>query len=432
MVREVPNTAKQTSRSMHSPQPRKPLKILYRLLSLSRPPHLFSETLATVLETATPIPIPPEDVVEQDSSATQDSSAASIALQSTESESLETAMSTPVQNSGSSGTDATIAIEQELSAASIVLQSAHGMESAVLDEILDDAQDAQAPLQPTEPLSAPQTTPIDAKTLEEPEEDFSDSEFLEDLGIAEEEPDEVEEEEDFSSFLEGLGIGEEEEEVYEEEEIEELSPAELIALQRQQEQEQREAKTRSTKEKRADLEGRMARSLETLGRQVEGERQTAPKNAGADAQSSGGERLDKWYNVVEKVEEKISDRIQMSQGLLHEFRQGMAIIEELKGQCNQAQADVGLDLSWLDDVTYQDWQVYHDIARMARKFQAEASEIQAGTPCSPTKGSVMTQLAVVEGEMAELVNQLGQRLYALKTQAEAALRPTEAPIHEEL
>lgn len=28
-----------------------------------------------------------------------------------------------------------------------------------------------------------------------------------------------------------------------------------------------------------------------------------------------------------------------------------------------AQADIGLDYVWLDDVTYADWQRYHDLVR---------------------------------------------------------------------
>lgn len=42
--------------------------------------------------------------------------------------------------------------------------------------------------------------------------------------------------------------------------------------------------------------------------------------------------------------------------------QGMAIINEVKDSCSQAQGDVGLELSWLDDVTYMDWAIYHKLA----------------------------------------------------------------------
>lgn len=35
----------------------------------------------------------------------------------------------------------------------------------------------------------------------------------------------------------------------------------------------------------------------------------------------------------------------------------------LKDMADAAQADVGLDYVWLEDVTYRDWQRYHDLAR---------------------------------------------------------------------
>lgn len=41
----------------------------------------------------------------------------------------------------------------------------------------------------------------------------------------------------------------------------------------------------------------------------------------------------------------------------------MAIIQQVKDACGQAQGNVGLELSWLGDVTWMDWQVYHDLAR---------------------------------------------------------------------
>jgi hypothetical protein len=36
---------------------------------------------------------------------------------------------------------------------------------------------------------------------------------------------------------------------------------------------------------------------------------------------------------------------------------------ELRSLADLAQADVGMDYAWLEDVTYQDWQKYHDLMR---------------------------------------------------------------------
>lgn len=36
---------------------------------------------------------------------------------------------------------------------------------------------------------------------------------------------------------------------------------------------------------------------------------------------------------------------------------------EVQELAERAQSDIGLDYAWLDDVTYQDWQRYHDLVR---------------------------------------------------------------------
>jgi hypothetical protein len=36
---------------------------------------------------------------------------------------------------------------------------------------------------------------------------------------------------------------------------------------------------------------------------------------------------------------------------------------ELRSLADSAQADVGMDCAWLEDVTYQDWQRYHDLTK---------------------------------------------------------------------
>jgi len=39
------------------------------------------------------------------------------------------------------------------------------------------------------------------------------------------------------------------------------------------------------------------------------------------------------------------------------------VAAEVKLFADKAQADIGLDYAWLDDVTYDDWQKYHDLMR---------------------------------------------------------------------
>ncbi|KAJ7095477.1 hypothetical protein C8R43DRAFT_964468 [Mycena crocata] len=344
------------------------------------------------------------------------------------------------------------AVEEELSAASVVIETAHGMESSVVEDIIEDIKSSteeakaateDAVVDSTPTLSA--VSPIDTAASAEAEDDDEDD-FYAFLGLVEEEP--VEKEEDFL----------------------ELTPQEAAELERIEAEEQREAKIRRTAEKRKDLEGRMARSSESLtalakeknkqlrkalvgmrkdavakmdnpesaiGGQLPGLEREADKllkglegylkketkvNKGGDPV----ERMSRWEKVVAKVEEKLSEKIQQTQGAIQQFHvdlkaeevnEGMAIIQQVKDTCGQAQGDVGLDLSWLDDVTYMDWQVYHDLARIGENFQAEASEIQAGTHAHPPVDPFMPRLDQMNKDLNTLVNEVIGRINGLKKQA---------------
>ena len=47
--------------------------------------------------------------------------------------------------------------------------------------------------------------------------------------------------------------------------------------------------------------------------------------------------------------------------ILSWFRKVKQITEEVRELADQAQTDVGYDYIWLADVTYHDWQRYHDL-----------------------------------------------------------------------
>lgn len=81
---------------------------------------------------------------------------------------------------------------------------------------------------------------------------------------------------------------------------------------------------------------------------------------------------DKWETVLSKVEGKFNDRVRAVQAevhqwyvdaLEHERHEVEANAARIKQLAERAQADIGLDYAWLDDVTYHDWQRYHDLVR---------------------------------------------------------------------
>lgn len=56
-----------------------------------------------------------------------------------------------------------------------------------------------------------------------------------------------------------------------------------------------------------------------------------------------------------------------------------------------AQADIGLDYVWLDDVTYADWQRYHDLVR--RTCRTEISPLHESELISiPPQGAKILPL----------------------------------------
>lgn len=73
-----------------------------------------------------------------------------------------------------------------------------------------------------------------------------------------------------------------------------------------------------------------------------------------------------WEKVLIKVDEKFADRIQHVEQLVgtwwqsateKELKVAEDAFEELRDLGGKAQADIGMDYAWLEDVTYQDWQV---------------------------------------------------------------------------
>ncbi|KAJ7089887.1 hypothetical protein B0H15DRAFT_949132 [Mycena belliarum] len=325
-------------------------------------------------------------------------------------------------------------------AASVVAQSAHGMESAVVGEILASASSApaetDAPLEPEteEPGAAPFDDP---KPYSTPEEDDMAS-FFEEFDV------------------DAIGL------VTEEEEDLALTPEEERALAAQAAKE----KVERTKAQRAELEGRLARLsgelkatakekeaelrgvlAATRGRGVakleEGEKEVIGelrkegeklmrglegylKKERQGAGKDGKGREERWERVVGKVEEKLGERVANAQAWLTavhteekagEVEEGMAIIAQMRDACSQAQGNVGMDLSWLDDVTYMDWQVYHDLARIGEAFQAQASEIQGGTHADPPADPFLTRVQALQGELNALVEALVGRIAALRREA---------------
>ncbi|KAJ6458101.1 hypothetical protein C8R47DRAFT_1028637 [Mycena vitilis] len=369
---------------------------------------------------------------------------------------------------------------EDLAAASIAIQSAHGMESPIVEEILADAASAVE-----EP--APTSTPSSAVEEESPAapaavEDDSSAEdddadlfdFLDDLGLT---PADSPSEDDFG------GVDPDADEDIE------LSRSEIHNLKVLEAEQQAAAKERHTVEERARLTAAMAASTERLNAlaktqnkalrkalvatrkkavarlddvrtQEGGAVKTVAKEgekmlgglegyvkkelkslAGKTPEDLDGadvkERTERFETVVSRVEDKLRESIGKAQNVLQTFHgeekaqeveEGLAIIKELKDACGQAQGDVGMDLSWLADVTYMDWEVYHSLMKIGEDFQAEASDIQSGKHPRPPADPFLVRLEAAQAALTDLVEDLGRRIDSLRAEFAKAVNPAVADV----
>ncbi|KAG7093542.1 hypothetical protein E1B28_007213 [Marasmius oreades] len=72
------------------------------------------------------------------------------------------------------------------------------------------------------------------------------------------------------------------------------------------------------------------------------------------------ERVHRWYVAVRDVE--VQECLQMSQ--------------EVKSLADNAQSDLGMDYAWLENVNWEDWQRYHDLARTYEYFDKIVRHMQ--------------------------------------------------------
>lgn len=92
------------------------------------------------------------------------------------------------------------------------------------------------------------------------------------------------------------------------------------------------------------------------------------KDLSADTKRNIEEKMRLWEKVAARVEDKFNSRIQQIEDEARLWwhsatDQEIGLVrdryQKLKDKGLQAQADIGMDYAWLDDVSYQDWQRYH-------------------------------------------------------------------------
>ncbi|KAF8625026.1 hypothetical protein AX17_006940 [Amanita inopinata Kibby_2008] len=179
--------------------------------------------------------------------------------------------------------------------------------------------------------------------------------------------------------------------------------------------------------------GRLAKGLEGYIRK---ERENK-ESSGNDWSQRADEKKLQWEKVTQKVDEKFAEKVRSVQGEVHNWYVGIREKEneevvkasvELKSLAEKAQADIGLDYAWLDDVTYDDWQKYHDLMRTAERFDVTARAIQNGTHAHPPVDPLIPALDALERDVQEVISGFGVRLFMLRQEGEEMYTlPTATP-----
>ncbi|KZT21195.1 hypothetical protein NEOLEDRAFT_1074005 [Neolentinus lepideus HHB14362 ss-1] len=144
------------------------------------------------------------------------------------------------------------------------------------------------------------------------------------------------------------------------------------------------------------------------------------------------ERL--WGKVLDRVEKKFEERIEKVSALVNEWHGTVQsrelqevndVAEAVKDLAERAQADIGMDYAWLDDVDYYDWVRYHDLIRTSENFTEQAHMIQNGSHPSPPINPVLGALDDLEAEIEDIVTGFQTRMRGLKRSGQRAFGDSE-------
>ncbi|EKM50511.1 uncharacterized protein PHACADRAFT_263840 [Phanerochaete carnosa HHB-10118-sp] len=136
-----------------------------------------------------------------------------------------------------------------------------------------------------------------------------------------------------------------------------------------------------------------------------------------------------WEKVVEKVDGKFTERLTQTEAVVNgwylrvaekELAEVRRLAGEVKDITDRAQADIGLDYAWLEDVTYRDWQRYHALERKSQEFLQHAMSVQNGSHPSPPINPVLVAIEDLQNEVEDVVVGFETRLRRIKRSGERA------------
>lgn len=132
------------------------------------------------------------------------------------------------------------------------------------------------------------------------------------------------------------------------------------------------------------LEGylRNAETRSTAWKLPPGNPAAVPKEERETKAAQAKAEKEKWTKVLVKVEAKFAETVQTLRAKVHAWfveereHESQVVIAStalVKQMAEQAQADLGISYVWLDDVTFQDWQQYHELMSSTCPFISRVS-----------------------------------------------------------
>ncbi|KAF5384624.1 hypothetical protein D9757_007510 [Collybiopsis confluens] len=185
----------------------------------------------------------------------------------------------------------------------------------------------------------------------------------------------------------------------------------------------------------AGILGRFEKDSEKLLRGLESYLKKEEKAVGDASAIDFDDRMRRWYNVVGKVEERFKERLSELQEKVHwwylevrelEVQEYHRATAEIKVFAQKAQGEMGMPMAWLDDITYNDWQKYHDLMRSHEKFDEQIRIIQNGTHPSPPIDPLVPALDKLQMDLGDIQNGFNSRIRALGLQIHDILAPRPA------
>ncbi|KZT09852.1 uncharacterized protein LAESUDRAFT_722002 [Laetiporus sulphureus 93-53] len=137
-----------------------------------------------------------------------------------------------------------------------------------------------------------------------------------------------------------------------------------------------------------------------------------------------------WGRVVDKVDQKFVERLGETEAVVNgwyapvldkELAEVRKIADAVRDIADRAQTDIGMDYAYLDDVTYNDWQRYHDLLRTSDNFTAQANAIQDGSDPSSPVNPLLKEIENLQSEVQDVVVGFETRLRRIKRTGERAL-----------